>query len=311
MTEIIFATSDKDNEKQWLQALQRKMPFAQVRNMADVTGTSDAEIGVTWLPPDDFFVKNPRLKIVFNLGAGVDAVLNTPALPDDLVIVRLEDAGMAVQIAEYAVYAVLRISRRFNHYEEQSRQGVWKVHPDIQRSAWPVGVMGLGVMGTRIASSLAAFDYPVAGWSRSRKEISNVQSFAGQEELGAFLQRTRVLVNVLPMTPATVDILNRETLGQLQPQGYLVNVGRGEHVVDDDLVALIRDGVLAGAMLDVFRQEPLPPAHPFWKEPDIVITPHIAAASLVQETVEQIGTKIEKYINNEPLTGLVDRSGSY
>ncbi|PLC49056.1 glyoxylate/hydroxypyruvate reductase A [Pollutimonas subterranea] len=308
---IIFASAHDVDPDTWINPLKALIPDAEIHPWVDNGPTIDAQLAIVWNPPADIFLREPALKAVFNLGAGVDAIIKRPGLRDDVAVVRLEDAGMSAQMAEYAVYALVRASRQFDQYEKQQEQQVWQPLPDIQRQKWTVGVMGLGVMGTRVAQTLAGLDYPVAGWSRSAKEIAGVESFSGTDQLPAFLARTRVLINTLPLTAETTGILCLDTLRQLRPGAYLVNVGRGEHLVEADLLALLDAGHISGATLDVFREEPLPQGHPFWQDPRITITPHTAAASLREETIAQVAGNIRRYMRGEPLTGVVVRDRGY
>ncbi|HYG45464.1 MAG TPA: glyoxylate/hydroxypyruvate reductase A [Bordetella sp.] len=308
---IVFASSHEITQHEWIDPLQAALPDTQVVLWHPDLPAQAADIAVVWGPPAELFERERDLRAVFNLGAGVDALFKLPTLPPDLPIVRLEDAGMAVQMAEYAVWAVVRASRQMDDYAAQQRAGTWQALPELDRTQWPIGVLGTGVMGTRVAQTLAALDYPVAGWSRSGKVPAGVQGFAGIEQLPAFLARTRVLVNTLPLTDETRDILRRDTLQQLLPQSYLVNMGRGEHLVEEDLLALLKSGHMRGATLDVFRQEPLPNGHPFWSHPCVTITPHVAALSLRRETIAQVADKIGRFLRGEPLTGVVARERGY
>jgi glyoxylate/hydroxypyruvate reductase A len=171
--------------------------------------------------------------------------------------------------------------------------------------------MGLGVLGMRVAQALRHFEFPVLGYSRTPKQLEGVRTFAGEAQLGSFLAASRVLVNLMPLTPDTENLLDRKTLAQLMSGGYVINVARGAHLVDEDLLALIDEGHLAGATLDVFRTEPLPPEHPFWKHPKITVTPHTSARTLRDETVAQIAHKIRALQRGEPIAGVVDRQRGY
>jgi len=166
-------------------------------------------------------------------------------------------------------------------------------------------------IGSRVAQAAAQFGYPVAGWARSKRELAGVDVFAGAEQLPALLSRTRVLVNTLPLTPETRDILNRDTLAQLLPQAHVINVGRGQHLVEKDLLDAIERGHVAGATLDVFRTEPLPAGHPFWRHPAITVTPHASARTLRDESIAQIADKIRQLQRGEAITGVVDRVRGY
>lgn len=308
---IVFASTHEIAPAEWIDPLESALPGSKVILWRPDLPAQDAEIAVVWGPPAALFDREKKLRAVFNLGAGVDALFKLPTLPADVPIVRLEDAGMAVQMAEYAVWAVVRASRQFDDYAAQQRASRWQALPELDRSQWPIGVLGTGVMGSRVAQTLVSLDYPVAGWSRSGNVPAGVQSFAGMEALPAFLARTRVLINTLPLTDETRNLLRHDTLRQLQPRAHLVNMGRGEHLVEDDLLALLESGHMHGATLDVFRQEPLPPEHPFWKHPRVTVTPHIAALSLRRETIAQVAAKIDQFMRGEPLTGVVARNRGY
>ncbi len=292
----------------WQAGLQAALPGAQIDLWAP--GAPLADHAVVWAPPQAFIDEQTQLKALFNIGAGVDALLKLK-LPPHLKVVRLDDAGMSVQMAEYVCHAVIRHFREFDGYEADSRQGRWGYRKPRSRADCAVGVMGLGVLGERVAKALTTFEFPVHGWSRTPRTIQGVVCHSGEDRLDTFLSQCRVLVNLLPLTPQTADILNRRTLGRLQPGGYVINVARGAHLVDDDLIALLDSGHLAGATLDVFRTEPLPPEHPFWHHPAITVTPHTSARTLRDESIAQIAGKILRLERGEPVAGLVDPVRGY
>ncbi|MDO9483893.1 MAG: NAD(P)-dependent oxidoreductase, partial [Hydrogenophaga sp.] len=211
----------------------------------------------------------------------------------------------------YVCHAVIRHFREFDGYEADVKAGKWSYRKPRDRKDFAVGVMGLGVLGERVARALRVFDFPVHGWSRTPKAIEGVFTHSGEVGLETFLSASRVLVNLLPLTPDTQDILNRQTLGRLQPGGYLINVARGAHLVDADLLALLDSGHLAGATLDVFRTEPLPPEHPFWQHPQITLTPHTSARTLRDESIAQIAGKIRALEAGQPIAGVVDAIRGY
>ncbi len=292
----------------WQAGLQGALPGAQIDIWTP--GAPLADHAVVWAPPQVFIDEQTQLKALFNIGAGVDALLQL-RLPPQLQVVRLDDAGMSVQMAEYVCHAVIRHFREFDGYEADSRQGRWGYRKPRSRADFAVGVMGLGVLGERVAKALTTFDFPVHGWSRTPRTIEGVVCHHGEDRLDTFLSQCRVLVNLLPLTSQTTDILNRRTLGRLKPGGYVINVARGAHLVDDDLIALIDSGHLAGATLDVFRTEPLPPEHPFWRHPAITVTPHTSARTLREESIAQIAGKIARLERGEPVAGLVDPARGY
>jgi glyoxylate/hydroxypyruvate reductase A len=324
----------------WLHGLRAALPDADVTLWEP--GASAADYAVVWAPPQQFFDEQAQLKAVFNIGAGVDALLKLK-LPPKALIVRLDDAGMSVQMAEYVCHAVIRHFREFDAYEADTRQGKWSFRKPRERADFPVGVMGLGVLGQRVARSLAQFEFPVNGWSRSPKVpracvtecfaqvkeepakragdteqnvlshrlVDDVKCFSGADGFKDFLAASRVLVCLLPLTPDTRDIMNHDHLSRLRPGGYVINVARGAQLVEEDLLALLDSGHLAGATLDVFRTEPLPAEHPFWKHPKITMTPHTSARTLRSESIAQIAGKMKALQRGEPVAGVVDVGRGY
>ena len=288
----------------WLDGLRAAFPGAEVAVWS--AGALPADYAVVWAPPQQFIDEQTRLKGIFNIGAGVDALLGL-RLPPGVPVVRLDDAGMSVQMAEYVCHAVIRHFREFDGYEADAAQRKWSYRKPRLRADFPVGVMGLGVLGERVSRALAQFDFPVRGWSRSPKAIPGVQCFSGDAGFNDFLAASRVLVCLLPLTPETENIMRRDTLARLQPGGYVINVARGHHLVDDDLIALLDSGHLAGATLDVFRTEPLPAAHAFWMHPKITVTPHTSARTLRDESIAQIAGKIQALESGAPLDSLAGR----
>ena len=304
---ISFCCTDTAS-KPWLQGLRVALPTADVALWEP--GAPLADYAVVWAPPQQFFDEQPQLKAVFNIGAGVDALLKL-RLPPNAVVVRLDDAGMSVQMAEYVCHAVIRHFRELDAYEADTRQGNWSFRKPRSRADFPVGIMGMGVLGERVARSLVGFEFPVMGWSRTPKSVDGVQCFAGEQGFADFLAASRVLVCLLPLTPETRDIMNHANLSRLQSGAYIINVARGAHLVDDDLLALLDSGHIAGAALDVFRTEPLSAGHPFWQHPKIVVTPHTSARTLRSESITQITSKITAIQRGEPVAGVVEPSRGY
>jgi len=299
---------DKLPPEPWVQGVQTAFPEAHVSVWTP--GAPQADHGIVWAPPQQFIDEQRGLQTLFNIGAGVDALLQLK-LPASLKVVRLDDAGMSVQMAEYVCHAVIRHFREFDGYDADTRAGKWSYRKPRSRADFAVGVMGLGVLGERVAKALQVFEFPVNGYSRSVKNLPGIRCFSGAQGLPEFLAATRVLVNLMPLTPETENILNRTTLSQLQQGGYVINVARGKHLVDDDLIALIDGGHLAGATLDVFRTEPLPAKHPFWHHPQITVTPHTSARTLREESIAQIVGKIQALQRGEAIKGVVDPQRGY
>ena len=304
---ITFCCTDTKAEP-WLQGLSAALPGAELSVWEP--GAPVADYAVVWAPPQQFMDEQQGIKALFNIGAGVDALLQR-RLPQGARVVRLDDAGMAVQMAEYVCHAVIRHFREFDQYEASMRAGQWAYRKPRLRQDFAVGVMGLGVLGERVAKALAQFEFPINGWSRSPKAIDGVRGFAGADQFNDFLAASRVLVNLLPLTPDTTNVINKGTLARLQPGAYVINVARGAHLVDEDLLAAIASGHVAGATLDVFRTEPLPAGHAFWSHPRITITPHTSARTLREESIAQIVGKIGALSRCEPIAGIVDAGRGY
>jgi len=292
----------------WIEGLQIHLPGVTVENWTE--GDAPADYAVTWAPPQAFIDQQTRLRALFNVGAGVDKLLRL-RLPESFRVIRLDDAGMGVQMAEYVCHAISGHFREFAAYEVQARQGKWMQRAARSRSAFPVGIMGMGVLGQQVGAALRHFDFPVLGWSRGARQVDGIRCFAGQARLAEFLAQCQALVCLLPLTPDTRGILNHANLGLLPVGAYVVNVARGEHLVGDDLLALLDSGHLGGASLDVFRTEPLPADHAFWRHPKIRVTPHTSAQTLRAESIAQIAGKILALERGESVTGMVDLSRGY
>ncbi|KQW30526.1 glyoxylate/hydroxypyruvate reductase A [Acidovorax sp. Root402] len=304
---ITFCCTDAKPEP-WLQGFSAALPGVEISVWQP--GAPQADYAVVWAPPQQFMDEQPGLKALFNIGAGVDALLKL-RLPPQALVVRLDDAGMAVQMAEYVCHAVIRHFREFDGYEADTQAGRWGYRKPRLRSDYPIGVMGLGVLGERVAKALAQFEFPINGWSRSPKAIDGVRGFAGADQFNDFLAASRVLVNLLPLTPDTTNVINKGTLARLQPGAYVINVARGAHLVDEDLLAAIDSGHVAGATLDVFRTEPLPAGHAFWTHPRITVTPHTSARTLRDESIAQIARKMVALEHGEAVAGIVNPARGY
>ena len=293
----------------WRAAVASALPEAEIAVWP--VAPADPDYALVWRPPAELFARVRPAKAIFNLGAGVDALLAVPTLPRDVPVIRLADAGMAEQMAEYVTLAVLRAYREMDAYAEQQRDVRWQPRPRFAKRQFGIGLMGFGVLGQAIAAALAPFGFPLASWSRTRKSVDGVTSHVGSAELPVFLTTTKVLVCTLPATPATTGILDRGALSQLPQGAHVVNIARGDLVVDADLIALLDSGHLAGATLDVFATEPLPVDHAFWHHPRVAVTPHVSAVTLIRESVAQVAAGIRRIEKGEPAAGVVDRQRGY
>jgi glyoxylate/hydroxypyruvate reductase len=304
---ILFYTAG-DNGAGWVDALARALPHSRISVWPQRAASVD--YALVWKPPSALVAALSGARAVFNLGAGVDAIAESPAWPVGVPLVRLEDAGMAEQMAEYVAYAVLRRYREFAAYEAAQAAAQWSARPSLDKRTFGVGFLGMGVLGTHAARALLPFGFPLACLSRTTKDIPGVSSFT-PDRLDLFLASCRMLICMLPLTRATRGLLDRQTLARLPPGAYVVNVARGALIVEKDLLALIDSGHLAGAMLDVFENEPLPATHAFWRHPGITLTPHISAVTSVAQSVGQIAAKISRLESGLPISGVVDVAHAY
>ncbi|WP_448717002.1 glyoxylate/hydroxypyruvate reductase GhrA [Klebsiella quasipneumoniae] len=311
--EIIFYHPTFDTQY-WIRELEKQLPGARVREWK-AGDNQPADYALVWHPPVEM-LQGRALKAVFALGAGVDSILSKlrdhpDMLPLSIPLFRLEDTGMGRQMQEYAVSQVLHWFRRFDDYQALKLASRWQPLPEYRADEFTIGIMGAGVLGAKVAESLQPWGFPLRVWSRSRKSWPQVQSFAGQAELGGFLQGTRVLINLLPNTAETVGIINQTLLAQLPDESYLLNLARGVHVVEEELMAALNNGKLKGAMLDVFSREPLPQESPLWAHPRVAMTPHVAAVTRPMEAIAYIAGTISRLERGESVSGQVDRQRGY
>lgn len=305
---IVVAAAESSRER-WLAALANALPEAHLEWWSRSSGPAD--FAVVWKPPAELFAQQRGLRAVFNLGAGVDALLALPTLPPDLPIYRLENAGMAEPMARYALTALLRHLHHFDAFERAQAAGDWAPQPPRDPADCTVGVLGLGAIGRVVASALVSAGFRVRGHARSLHHLAGVHCYAGEAGWPPFLQGLDALIAVLPATPDSRDLLNRAALARMAAGALLVNLGRGQHVVDEDLIALLDAGHLGGAVLDVFREEPLPPDHPFWSHPKVLVTPHVAGVTRVAEAAGQVAEQARAVLAGRLARGRVDRARGY
>ncbi|MEO8754612.1 MAG: glyoxylate/hydroxypyruvate reductase A, partial [Casimicrobiaceae bacterium] len=285
-----------EDTQPWMSLLQAALPEARVERhepgQLPRPEAPQADYVIAAYRSETLFAEQRSPKAVFTVSAGVGHVLGMADFPCEVPLIRVEDAGMAPQMIRYVLTAAMRFVQRFDTYRRQQRDAQWVQHRPLAPAQITAGVMGLGVIGAAIARALAAQGFVVRGHARTPKRIAGVDCRAGDEAFAAFVTGVDVLVNVLPSTPSTIGILDRTTLSRLADGAHLVNVGRGNALVEADLLALLDAGKLSGATLDVFRKEPLPPDHPFWQRPEITLTPHVSGLTIPEETVAQVAEKI-------------------
>jgi len=307
----LILRTDASRAVAWRDAFRRQAPDIDIR-MWDAPGdAADIEFALVWKPARGGLRTFPNLRAIFSIGAGVDHLFTNPDLPEGVPVVRMVEAELTRGMTEYVVLHVLRHHRRQREIETNQRTEIWDVIETPTAPSRRVGIMGLGELGGAGARALAALEFDVAGWSRSPKEIPGVESFHGDFGMGAFLARSEILVCLLPLTPATEGILNTELLSKLPKGASLINAARGGHQVEEDILAALESGQLSEATLDVFREEPLPSGHPFWRHPRVTVTPHNASLTDPDGAVRQVLANIERIRRGEPPTNIVDPEAGY
>lgn len=311
----ILVHSHDDNA--WCEALSQRLPDAEILP-SSVPDTERGKIDylAAWQPPAELLTALPDLKGIVNLGAGVDALLNNPALPAEVPIVKLRDAGMARLIADYVRYGVLHFQRDFDRYAHQQESQQWSPHEVVDKTDWPVGVLGLGAIGRKVAAAIAADGFPVHGWSRSPKQLDNIECHHGEDGLFTLLAQVQTLVLLLPDTRATRGIINTKTLAALPKGASLINPGRGPLIDEPALLDALGDpqsgtpGHLRGALLDAFPIEPLPADSPLWQHPAIRITPHMSGPTPLKQALDQVAETLDK-MNRGEAVETVDPAAGY
>lgn len=301
---------DPARGRAWKALFAEQAPDIEVRLWPEVGDASDIRYLATWQPPEGIAERFPNLQVLFATSAGVDQ-FDTAALPACVQVVRMLDPGIVQGIVEYATMAVLALHRDLPLYLEQQRQGLWQERPHVPVRRRRVGVMGLGNLGQAVLRQLHGFAFELRGWSGTEKQIAGVQCFAGEAGLQAFLAGCEILICLLPLTPDTAGILNARLLGALPRGACLINLGRGGHLVDDDLLAALDCGQVRRAIVDVLATEPPGPDHPLMVHPNVWVTPHIGAVTHPESAFGVLLENLRRHQRGEVMEGVVLRERGY
>ncbi|WP_261594241.1 2-hydroxyacid dehydrogenase [Pseudoalteromonas holothuriae] len=304
---LLVCVMQRNNEK-LLSRLKSLLPSVEIYEWPNCPDLGQVEFVLAWNAPDELWAQLPNLKVVQSFGAGVDGIAIN-LLAKQVVVTRIVDNQLADDMAQFVLAHILTHKLRIKQYLAQQQQNIWK--PKRAHIGNHVGVMGLGELGKTVANKLVINDFLVSGWSASPKQLKNITTYTGQDGLNLFLADLDYLVCLLPLTKHTEGILNKSLFAQLPSHCVLINVARGQHVNDEDLLWALDNDELAGASLDVFTQEPLDNSHPFWHHPQVSITPHCAALTSVSVVCEQIAINYSALLNNESLKNVIDTSKGY
>jgi len=290
-------------------ALAQQLPDVAIEVWPQLQNPAAVDFAVLWKQPAGVVAALPNLKALQSFGAGVDSILSDSTLPADLPLARIVDPHLTASMLQYLDTVLNYYRLRFDEFSSNQQQQLWK--PRSPRKIQQICVLGLGELGAAAAQHFAALGYQVSGWAGSQRHISGVLCFAGAEQFAAAVKEADVLICLLPLTPATENLLNEARLQQLKTGAILINVARGAIVDDEALLAALRSGQLAAACLDVFRTEPLPAAHPFWNAPGVLLTPHISAVTNADTAVAQIAENYRRVQAGLPMVNQVDRTRGY
>ncbi|WDU60770.1 glyoxylate/hydroxypyruvate reductase A [Pseudomonas sp. PS01297] len=306
----ILYMAEPSSASEWREEFSKQAPDIEFREWPDIGDPSEVRYIIAWEPIPDLMQRFPNLKALYSAGAGVDQ-FDLSQLPSHVSMVRLIETSMADIMAEYVVFGVLTLHRDIFDYQIRQRERCWMPFPVIPACERRVGVMGAGRLGLAALERLRPFGFQLSAWNRSPKDVPGGRCYVGGQQLHEFLGQCDVLVNLLPLTPETQGILNAANLSLLPHGAGLVNVARGAHVVEEDLLRSLNSGRIGGAVLDVFNQEPPSPDHPFWSHPRVLITPHIASNVQVKGAVDLIMRNLYRERRGLPLLNVVDRSKGY
>lgn len=313
---VVNGAGDNWGPEPWRRRFTERLAGRRIATAAEAMPTpADFRYAAVWKPEPGLLARFPKLEVIFNLGAGVDALLKDTTLPQ-VPLVRVVNTDLTKRMTEYVVLHCLMHHRRQRMLDAAQAAHQWAAKDQWAASAVRVGILGLGELGRDAADVLVRIGFRVAGWSRSARSVPGVETFAGQKGLAPFLARTDILVVLVPLTPDTVGILNRRLFEGLARDGVLggpvlINAGRGGLQVEADILACLDDGTLGAATLDVFHEEPLPAASPFWSHPKVTVTPHNAADSDPDAISDYVVGQIKRYEAGDGLQNVVDRAKGY
>lgn len=307
---VIICPNEKLIED-WKNALAESAPNIKIEIYPDDTERENTEFVLAFRAPEDAFEKYPNLKVVASMSAGINHITKKHKLSKDVIVTKANDPMHKGDIADFVLTLALSYMRRLPVYFRQKKQAKWESHSYLRPEETTIGIMGIGSIGETVGKLMLKNDFKVSGWSRSEKHIDNIKTFHGDSQRADFLNTADILICTLPLTKETEGILNTKVFDQLPKGAYLINIGRGQQLVEADLSTAIKNGQLAGAALDVFSDEPLSKDHPFWKNEKIIITPHTAGNVHPESAVKKILSNYKAMKNGEELVDVVDLERGY
>ncbi|AVR45480.1 glyoxylate/hydroxypyruvate reductase A [Christiangramia fulva] len=307
----LLIISPGKNSEDWKKAIEHEDADIEVYNYPEDHDKEKVEFALTWNHPRGIFKNYPNLKVIASMGAGVDHILSDPTLPENVQITRVVDERLTEDLSDFVLAQLMNHLRSLSYYSKIQKEKKWDRFQYKRPKDTKVGIMGLGVLGNAVAHKLYKNNFQVYGWARTEKDCPDFTCYHGREQLEDFLQQSEILVCLLPLTEDTENILNADLFDMLPEGAFVVNVARGAHLVEHDLLEMIDNGHLSGAALDVFRKEPLPEDHPFWEHPKINITPHVASLTSPVSVVPQIIENYQRMLKGKALKNEVQKEHGY
>jgi glyoxylate/hydroxypyruvate reductase len=307
---IVIIFNNKD-PKPWAEVLQQKLPETSVEIYPNVEDKAKITFALCWKPAANVLSEFPNLRVAQSVGASADGIIKTQQISDNLIVTRIVDKQLTADMFEYLLTGVMNYLQNTNQYFQDKTRKTWQQKPYKTIAKTTICILGLGEIGTYAAVKLWALGFKVKGWARTAKNLPNIITFHGEKGLENALIETDVLINLLPLTSETENILNYKNLSKIYKNGFLINAGRGEHLVEDDLLQMLDNQYLEGALLDVFRTEPLPQNHPFWANEKILITPHVASLTNVETASDGVVENYQRLQKNEQLLHIVSIKNGY
>jgi glyoxylate/hydroxypyruvate reductase A len=308
---MFIKSDDHETVREWISELSVLQTDLEIRVWPNVDPIEDIDFALVWDPRLGDLARYPNLKCIGSLGAGVDHILKDPGLPEGVPIVRLVDQQLIRAMSEFVLLHVLRYHRQQPQFEAAQRESRWITLPPPNTGETRLGFLGLGELGRDAAIKFRALGFDVAGWSRRLKQIDGISSYSGQDGLAALLERSHYLICLLPLTAETRGIINRRNLALLPTGAFVINCGRGGHVVDEDLLSALDSGHVAGATLDVFHVEPLSSSHPYWRHPRVTVIPHASSLTSARSGAPQMIENIRRVRAGEAPMNQVNRQAGY
>lgn len=310
MSIVIYTKSEKHSLK-WKGVLQKELPESRIEVYPEISHFDAVEFLICWKPYRGLIDRFRNLKAIQSLGAGVDHIFEQNDIPSNIQVSKVVDHQLTQDMWEHVLSIVLADMKNLSLYDDQQQIRKWKPKRYKRIKDVTIGILGLGRIGSYVASQFSKLGFQVLGWSRSMKNFDDVISHEGNEGLDAVLQNSDYLINILPLTDETKGLLNGENFAKMKPSSYVINVGRGQHLVEGELIKCVDNEEIRGASLDVFDTEPLPDSHAFWLHKKIKITPHIASLTHIDSVYPQVVENYNRLISGKPLLHRIDVEKGY